>query len=60
MTETAFGLFHYLSDGMEVVTGGDYGKKQNENTTERADEQGRSPCRAIRGSPLPPQRVRGQ
>lgn len=39
VAESAFGLFHGLADGVEIVAGGDYGKEQDEHTTEGADEQ---------------------
>ena len=48
VTERVFGLLHGLADGMEIVTGGDYGKEQNQDTTERAHED-EGPARRTAG-----------
>lgn len=60
VAESAFGLFHGLVDGVEIVAGGDYGKEQDENTAERAHKDERPARRTVRRSPSPPQRIRGQ
>ena len=61
IAESAFGLLlHGLADGVEIVTGGDDGKEQNDDTTERAHEGQRGMAGMCRRELAAPQRVGGQ
>ncbi len=58
MPGRAFGLLDGLTGGVEVVTGRDDGKEQDQDTTERAKKSQRSV--AVRRGPPPPQQIGGQ
>jgi hypothetical protein len=60
VTKRAPGFFNRQAAGVQVVTGRDDRKQQDQDATECAEKKKRAPRRPVRRSPLPPQHKCGQ
>lgn len=60
IVEGTLGFLHGLTGGVEIVTGGDYGEKQDEDAPEGADEEERATRGAVRRGAALPEKESGQ